>query len=139
MLFNNDTLNYLFLFLYLAAPSLSCGTAHGIFDLCCGMDTLGCSMWDLVCRPGMGPRPPALVVQSRSHWTTREVSKLFGPMSAHVISFLKTLQQIPIAHDGEPQSCFSDRLLAHHTPSTGLTALQANALLGAFELIVSSS
>ena len=27
-------------------------------------------MWDLVPRPGIKPRPPALGAQSRSHWTT---------------------------------------------------------------------
>ena len=30
-------------------------------------------MWDLVPQPGIQPRPPALGVQSLSHWTTREV------------------------------------------------------------------
>ena len=41
-----------YLFIYLAVPGLSCGTqdllvvAHGIFT--CGMQTLSCSMWDLV-------------------------------------------------------------------------------------------
>ena len=34
---------------------------------------LCCSMWDLVPQPGIQPRPPALGVQSLSHWTTREV------------------------------------------------------------------
>ena len=29
-------------------------------------------MWDLVPRPGMEPRPPALGVQGLTHWTTRE-------------------------------------------------------------------
>ena len=56
-------------------------------------------------------------------------------MSAHIIPFLKTLQQIPIAHDGEPQSCFSDHLPAHHTPSTGFIALQANASSGPLNLL----
>ena len=32
-----------------------------------------CSMWDLVPRPGIEPRPPALGARSLSHWTTREV------------------------------------------------------------------
>ena len=36
---------------------------------------LSCGMWDLVPRPGIKPRPPALVVQSLSHWTTREGSQ----------------------------------------------------------------
>ena len=29
--------------------------AHGIFN--CGIQTLGCSMWDLVARPGIKPKP----------------------------------------------------------------------------------
>ena len=55
--FLNVSLNILFiyLFIYLAAPGLSCGT------------------WDPVPRPGIEPRPPALGERSPSHWTTREV------------------------------------------------------------------
>ena len=44
-----------FLFIYLAAPGLSCG------------------MGDLVPWPGIEPGPPALGAGSLSHWTTREV------------------------------------------------------------------
>ena len=48
--------------------------ARGIFDLCCGVQTLSCdSMWDLIPWPGIEPGSPALGVQSLSHWTTREV------------------------------------------------------------------
>ena len=32
-------------------------------------------MWDLVPQPGIELRPPALGVQSLSHWTTTEVPK----------------------------------------------------------------
>ena len=32
-----------------------------------------CVMWELVPQPGIEPKPPALGVQSLSHWTTREV------------------------------------------------------------------
>ena len=35
-----------------------------------------CCRWDLVPRPGMEPGPPALGVQSLSHWATREVPHL---------------------------------------------------------------
>ena len=35
------------------------------------------SRWDLVPRPGIKPRPRALGAQSPSHWTTREVPRLF--------------------------------------------------------------
>ena len=34
-----------------------------------------CSMWDLVPRSGIKTSPPALRVQSLSHWTTREVPR----------------------------------------------------------------
>ena len=55
----------------------SCGiwdllvAACGIFS--CGMRTLSCGMWDLVPWPGIEPRPPALGVQSLSHWIARKV------------------------------------------------------------------
>ena len=44
-----------FKFVYLAAPGLHCGT------------------WNLICWPGIKPKPPTLGVYSLSHWTTREV------------------------------------------------------------------
>ena len=56
------------------------------------MQDLSCGMQDLVPPPGMEPRPPALGVQSLSHWTTREVpegwylSVYFGGMNACVLS-----------------------------------------------------
>ena len=34
---------------------------------------LSCSMWDLVPRLGIKPRPPVLGVWNPGHWTTREV------------------------------------------------------------------
>ena len=37
------------------------------------MWTLSCSMWHLVSWPGVRPSPPALEVQSLSHWTTRKL------------------------------------------------------------------
>ena len=43
------------IFIYLAEPSLSCG------------------MRDLVSGPGIEPGPPALGVQSLSHWATKEI------------------------------------------------------------------
>ena len=46
-------------------------TARRIFDLCCGIWTLQCSMWDLVPWSGIKPGPPTLGVWSLSHWTTR--------------------------------------------------------------------
>ena len=41
--------------------------------LSCSILTLSCGMWDLVPRPGIEPKPPALGGQSLSHRTTREV------------------------------------------------------------------
>ena len=54
--------------------------APGIFDLCCGMP-------DQVPWPGIKPRPPELVAQSLSPWTTRKshpwrFKKVF-PNSSH--------------------------------------------------------
>ena len=55
------------LFTYLAVPGLSCS-----------MQTLSCGTWDPEPRPGITPEPPALRVQSLSHWATWEVPlKLF--------------------------------------------------------------
>ena len=38
-------------------------------------------VWDLVPRPGIEPRPPALGAWSLNHWTTREVPVLFKDMN----------------------------------------------------------
>ena len=37
------------------------------------IQTLNCSIWDLVPWPGIEPGPPALRMKNLSHWTTREV------------------------------------------------------------------
>ena len=52
----------LFISAYSAAPGLTCG-----------IHTLSYGVWDLVPQPGIESRPPALGMQSLSHWTTREV------------------------------------------------------------------
>ena len=49
---------YIFIFIYLAALGLSG------------------DMWDPVSWPGIEPRPPALGVQSLTHWSTREILKV---------------------------------------------------------------
>ena len=49
---------WVFFFFFLAAP---------VF--------VAASMWNLVPRPGIKPRPPALGVWSLTHWTTREVPR----------------------------------------------------------------
>ena len=43
------------------------------------LEFFSCGLWDLVSWPGLEPRPPALGVQSLSHWTTREVTVVFYP------------------------------------------------------------
>ena len=53
---------FIFAFICLAVPSLSC--AHRIFSY---------SLWDLAPRPGVKPGSPSLGAWSLSHWTTREV------------------------------------------------------------------
>ena len=73
---------YLFSFTYLAALSLCCCTWDCQSSLrsaesleSCSMRTLSCSMWDLVPRPGIKVRPPALRVWSLSYWTIIEVPR----------------------------------------------------------------
>ena len=42
-------------------------------SLAVALELLVGSMWDLVLRPVIQPRAPALGAQNLSHWTTREV------------------------------------------------------------------
>ena len=60
--------------IYLAVP-----------DLCCGMQTLSCALWD----PWLGtePRPPALGVWSHSHWTTRKAP--LGDSRVYLLALLE--------------------------------------------------
>ena len=46
-----------------------------IFVVACRV--FSCGMWDLVPRPGMEPKPPALGAWCLSHWITREVLASF--------------------------------------------------------------
>ena len=46
--------------------------AHGIFIEACGLLVVAC-MRDLFPRLGIEPGPPALGMQSLTHWATREV------------------------------------------------------------------
>ena len=62
---------YFYLFIWLCWVLV---VAHKIFDLCC--DTW--SKWDLVPRPGIKPRPPALGACTLSHWTTRKFPLLIS-------------------------------------------------------------
>ena len=52
-------------------PGLSC-SMWDLLVAACRLLVAAC-MRDLVPRPGIKPRPPALGVQSLTHWTTREV------------------------------------------------------------------
>ena len=89
---NNFFLIFIYLFIWLfwvlvaasevfAAARGICSCGIGMWDLLvaacgifsCGMQTLNCGMWDLVPRPGIEPRSPALGAWSLGHWTTREV------------------------------------------------------------------
>ena len=54
----------MYLFIYLAVPSLSCGTQD-----------LSGVLWDLFPWPGIEPEPPVLGAWSLSHWTTREIPR----------------------------------------------------------------
>ena len=56
---------YLYLFLWLC------------WVLVAACKIFSCGMWDPVPRPGTEPGPPALRLQSPSHWTTREVPGIF--------------------------------------------------------------
>ena len=47
--------------------------ARGIFNFHCSSGIFTHSTWDLVPLAGIKPGPPALGLQSLSHWTTREV------------------------------------------------------------------
>ena len=48
-------------------------------------------MWDLLPRPGMESRSPALTVWSLSHWTAREVHDL---LSTTFIRIMHNLQRV---------------------------------------------
>ena len=57
------------------------------------LEFFSCGLWDLVSWPGLESRPPALGVQSLSHWTTREVPVVFYPFlfSGGFLSFVSGL------------------------------------------------
>ena len=48
---------------------------HKIFS--CGMQTLSCRIWDLVPRLEIEPGSPAFGAWRLSHWTTREVPRIY--------------------------------------------------------------
>ena len=66
---------YLFIWLHHVWVATVCGICScGMRDLfSCSMQTLSCSIQDLVPWPGIEPGPPALGAWSLNHWTAREV------------------------------------------------------------------
>ena len=61
-------------------------------DLRCCMQTLSWGMWDLVPWPGIKPGPPALQAWSLSHWTTREVPKMYS----FTVVEARSLKSVPL-------------------------------------------
>ena len=55
------------------------------------MRALSCGTWDLVPRPRIELRPPALGEQSLNHWTARKVPRLVDCL----IDFLREEQDFP--------------------------------------------
>ena len=75
--FRNNFLIFIFIYLFGCAGSYLQHAGFSIFVALCsifswGIWTLSCSMWDLVPRPGIEPRPSVLGAQSLSLWTTRK-------------------------------------------------------------------
>ena len=89
--------------IYLAPPVLV--VTHRIFSW--SMWTLSCSMWDLFPWSGVEPGPPALGVQSLSHWTTREVpgQHCFGTacgsssLICRIFGICSTFPALSVCHD----------------------------------------
>ena len=65
--------------------------APEIFSLFFSMQTLSCGMWDLVPRPGIKPRPPALIARSPSPLEQQESPFFFSflHISHMIFLFLK--------------------------------------------------
>ena len=76
-----------------SSPLILCIYLKNIFIDLFNLDVAGlsCSMWGLVPRPGIEPRPPALEAQTLRCWTTREgpsCSLLLHPPSDFAASLL---------------------------------------------------
>ena len=69
----------------------------GIFT--CSLQTLSCSIWDLVPWPGIKPKSPALEAWSLSHWSTREVPSSGLLIAVWAASFSVPL--FPHPYDGD--------------------------------------
>ena len=77
---------FVYLFIWLC-----CVLVVACKTFCCTMQSLSCSMWDLVPWPGIQPRPPALGVQSLSQWTSREVPGLSLDNPSFVVNILSII------------------------------------------------
>ena len=99
----------------------------------CSMQTLNCSMWDLVL--GIKPRPPALGVQTLSHWITRDVptpasllTLPFQPPSVswalHSLSLLVPSWSPFLPYWAGPHGWIPKPLPQHHLPFASTPTLQ---------------
>ena len=97
-----------FLFFFLAAPGLNCS----MWDLQSSLQHTGffsCSMWDLFPWPGLEPGPPALWVQSLSHWTTKGSPKLdISWCECHLLTIIQSLSSKSMYRDSSHRSFAGD-------------------------------
>ena len=105
---------FMTIFLFLLTGSYLWHLASSVFTAACrilggSMQTLSCSMWDLVPWLGIPPRPPALGMQSLSHWTTREVLWFFIFTSV-VIQSVQSISRVQL----DPMNHSTPGLPVHH-------------------------
>ena len=72
----------------------------------CSRRTLSCGTWGLVPWPGIEPGPPALGVQSVSHWTIREVPHIYIFLKMKVYNFC---EQRGAIEDVRVNECHSEK------------------------------
>ena len=142
---------YIYTFIYLAAPSLSCGRHTGssvLVEECrvfgCGKGTLCCDLWDLAPWPGTEPGSAVLAVQSLkplarqgSPSTLLERGLSCGLYSCHQPSapagrsaraYMHTWRR-EVACSGAPQNC-----LSFLPASLGWTISKSSSTLDFFSL-----
>ena len=90
-------------------PSLSHSTRCLLSLLQHARSSLSCGIWDLVPWAGIEPRPPALGMQSLSHWTTREVLWFFIFTSV-VIQSVQSISRVQL----DPMNHSTPGLPVHH-------------------------
>ena len=102
----------IFIYLFILA---TLDLSYSTWDHRCSMKTLSCCMWtlvvacmwDLVTRPGIEPRPPALGARSLTHWTTREVPE--------VLWFYKARELCQVSKNTWPSQSHSPYVMVHNT------------------------